>query len=193
MVTFTPCCANLSLMCFQSNCFCSLKSLDLKNFVVNKNFSPKKSYKTAFSGWPLVGNEGINLYIGILGIHEPSFPTKGQPVFRRFYRLHVRKTKTSHPSNSSSIIPSPLSRHYNLSCSAAGEACQFQLLHPGPPRWIQVQQVVLSPGEDGDIGGEGSNLKPHGHQLILAAPPKATFTPSNKGFIYKALLRETNG
>ena len=33
-----------------------------------------------FSGWPSVGNEGINLYIGILGIHEPSFPTRGQLV-----------------------------------------------------------------------------------------------------------------
>ena len=33
-----------------------------------------------FSSWPLVGNEGINLYIGILGIH--SFPTKGQLVFQ---------------------------------------------------------------------------------------------------------------
>ena len=25
-----------------------------------------------------VGNEGINLYIGILGMKRPSFPTKGQ-------------------------------------------------------------------------------------------------------------------
>ena len=30
------------------------------------------------TGWPLVGNEGINLYIGILGMKIPSFPTKGQ-------------------------------------------------------------------------------------------------------------------
>ena len=30
------------------------------------------------SGWPLVGNEGINLYIGILEMKLPSFPTKGQ-------------------------------------------------------------------------------------------------------------------
>ncbi len=26
--------------------------------------------KNQISGWPLVGNEGINLYIGILGIHS---------------------------------------------------------------------------------------------------------------------------
>ena len=25
---------------------------------------------TLITGWPLVGNEGINLYIGILGIHS---------------------------------------------------------------------------------------------------------------------------
>ena len=31
------------------------------------------------TGWPLVGNEGINLYIGILGMKLPSFRTKGQP------------------------------------------------------------------------------------------------------------------
>ena len=29
-----------------------------------------------------VGNEGINLYIGILGMKFPSFPTKGQLVTR---------------------------------------------------------------------------------------------------------------
>ena len=36
--------------------------------------------ETEISGWPLVGNEGINLYIGyigILGMKLPSFPTKG--------------------------------------------------------------------------------------------------------------------
>ena len=32
------------------------------------------------TGWPSVGNEGINLYIGILGMKLPSFLTKGQLV-----------------------------------------------------------------------------------------------------------------
>ena len=36
------------------------------------------------SGWLLVGNEGINLYIGILGMKLPSFPTKGQLDFGNF-------------------------------------------------------------------------------------------------------------
>ena len=30
----------------------------------------KKALGWVFTGWPLVGNEGINLYIGILGIHS---------------------------------------------------------------------------------------------------------------------------
>ena len=29
----------------------------------------------------LLGNEGINLYMGILGMKLPSFPTKGQLEF----------------------------------------------------------------------------------------------------------------
>ena len=37
------------------------------------------------TGWPLVGNEGINLYIGILGIHEPSFPTSRASWMRFFF------------------------------------------------------------------------------------------------------------
>ena len=28
------------------------------------------NWKRSKTGWPLVGNEGINLYIGILGIHS---------------------------------------------------------------------------------------------------------------------------
>ena len=41
-----------------------------------------------FIGWVarLVGNEGINLYIGILGMKLPSFPTKGQLV-----GYHIKK------------------------------------------------------------------------------------------------------
>ena len=38
------------------------------------------------TGWPLVGNEGINLYIGILGF-IPSFPTKGQLDFMRYSNI----------------------------------------------------------------------------------------------------------
>ena len=44
------------------------------------------------SGWPLVGNEGINLYIGILGMKLPSFPTKGQLVIQArivFWEVNV--------------------------------------------------------------------------------------------------------
>ena len=40
------------------SCFGELFAVD---FLAVKNF---------FSGWPLVGNEGINLYMGILGIHS---------------------------------------------------------------------------------------------------------------------------
>ncbi len=48
------------------------------------------SYLCEIDGWTFsmffwlalpVGNEGINLYIGILGMKLPSFPTKGQLVF----------------------------------------------------------------------------------------------------------------
>ncbi len=42
-----------------------------------------------FSGWPLVGNEGINLYIGILGMKLLSFPTKGQLVSYPFINCHL--------------------------------------------------------------------------------------------------------
>ena len=39
------------------------------------------SGKSECSGWPSVGNEGINLYIGILGIHSLiPYYTKGQLV-----------------------------------------------------------------------------------------------------------------
>ena len=37
-------------------------------------FVPSFSFQQK-TRWPLVGNEGINLYIGILGMKLPSFPT----------------------------------------------------------------------------------------------------------------------
>ena len=45
----------------------------LVGFILASNFSSWKNWVAR-----LVGNEGINLYIGILGMKIPSFPTKGQ-------------------------------------------------------------------------------------------------------------------
>ena len=49
----------------------------------------RREWITSIYNWLAlpVGNEGINLYIGILGMKLPSFPTKGQ--LDKAYKGHL--------------------------------------------------------------------------------------------------------
>ncbi len=43
---------------------------EMMNIQILKTFFKSYEKTDPFSSWPLVGNDGINLYIGILGIHS---------------------------------------------------------------------------------------------------------------------------
>ena len=56
------------------------KGVGGKNTKTSHQLRRKVFPEGQITGWPLVGNEGMKLYMVMMGIHEPSFPTnKGQP------------------------------------------------------------------------------------------------------------------
>ena len=49
------------------------------------------SATTGMTGWPLVGNEGMESYMVMMGMKLPSFPTKGQPDDCFIFFSHIPK------------------------------------------------------------------------------------------------------